>query len=83
LLYHTSRRLTRYRIHGYNTSIPSNEIDKLRKFFYNLRRGINDHELIIRSISNNNLIKYVIRLWGLKDKYTLSTSKYNFYLMTY
>jgi len=55
LLYHISRRLTRYRIHNYNTSIPFNEVDKLRRSFYNLRRAINDHELIIKNTSKYNL----------------------------
>ena len=75
LLYHTSRRLTRYRIHNYNTSIPFNEVDKLRRLFYNLRRAINGHELIIKNTSKNNL-EFIVKLQELEAKYILSTSKY-------
>jgi glycosyltransferase involved in cell wall biosynthesis len=76
LLYHTSRRLTRYRIHNHNTSIPFNEIDKLRRLFYNLRRAINDHELIIKNTSKNNYLKLIVKLQELEAKYILSTSNY-------
>ena len=76
LLYHTSRRLTRYRIHNYNTSIPFNEIDKLHRLFYNLRRAINDHGLIIKNTSKNNYLKLIVKLQELEAKYILSTSKY-------
>jgi hypothetical protein len=77
LLYHMSRKLTRYRIHSYNTSIPFNEIDKLRRSFFNLRRAIDDHELIINeTISRDNNLRLVIRLLELQAKYTLSTSRF-------
>jgi hypothetical protein len=75
-LYHTSKRLTRYRIHDYNTSIVFNEVDKLRRLFYNLRRAINDDELIIKNTSKNNYLKFIVKFFELEAKYALSTSNY-------
>jgi hypothetical protein len=77
LLYHTSCRLTKFRIHDYNSSIAFNEVDELRRVLFNLRRAINDHELIVNEVtSKNNYLRLVVRFLQLQAKYALSTSKY-------
>jgi hypothetical protein len=46
------------------------------RLFYNLRRAINDHGLIIKNTSKNNYLKLIVKLQELEAKYILSTSKY-------
>jgi hypothetical protein len=75
-LYHTSRRLTRYRIHDLNTSIPNNKIAELRRLFYNLRRAVYDHELILKEVLRDDYYSFVLRRFYLEAKYALSTSGY-------
>ncbi|MGC8949526.1 MAG: glycosyltransferase family 2 protein [Thermoprotei archaeon] len=76
-LYHTAHKLTKYRIHKINSSIAFNEVDKLRRYLFNLRRAINDHELIINEVLKlENLYVQVVRLQQLQAKYILAKSRY-------
>ncbi|MFP3317386.1 MAG: glycosyltransferase [Candidatus Nanopusillus sp.] len=75
LLYHTSQKLTKYRIHSYNSSIGLDKAGNLR-LLLNLRRAINDHELVINMSSTENGLRYAIKMFELDAKLNLSVSKY-------
>jgi hypothetical protein len=75
LLYHTSRRLTRYRIHE-SSSITFSSVGEI-KVLFNLRRAIEDHEYIIRTvIQKDNNFKYLICMFQLQARYGIASSRY-------
>ena len=75
LLYHTSRRLTRYRIHE-SSSITFSRVGEI-KVLFNLRRAIEDHEYIIMTvIQKDNNFKYLIRMFQLQARYGIASSRY-------
>jgi len=77
LLYHTARRLTRYRLHSSNVSIAFSDADRLRRMLFYYRKCIDDYKLIVNEvISRNNNLKFVIKFRELPFKYTLSTNKF-------
>jgi Glycosyl transferase family 2. len=72
-LFHTADRLTRYRIHNENISIPLDEKDKLRVLFYYMRY-INDLKIIFNNISPKNQVRSVIKMRLLNKKIALYSS---------
>ncbi|MGC9072514.1 MAG: FkbM family methyltransferase, partial [Acidilobus sp.] len=58
-LYHTSRRLTMYRLHVNNSSVGLDESGQLR-VLRNYQRAVRDHERILEGISRTNPMRVAI-----------------------
>ena len=70
LLYHTGKRLTRYRIHDSNASIGFTRRDQVRVFAY-FMSSIEDARLLLASTSSKNHVRETIKVGMLKAKLSL------------
>ena len=70
LLYYTRERLTRYRIHDDNLSVPFTREGLIRALM-NLMKAIEDHELVLANSSPGNRVRDFVRRSQLEAKLTL------------
>ena len=70
LLYHTGKRLTKYRIHDKNSSIPFTREGQVRALAY-LLRAIEDHKLVLANSSRGNRVRDFVKRSLLEARLTL------------
>ena len=69
-LYHTGRKLTKYRIHNKNVSIDLTQRDQIKMFLYYMK-AVEDLKLILANISPTNVTRRVIEMRLLGFKHSL------------
>ena len=69
-LYHTGKRLTKYRIHDKNVSIDLTQRDQIRMSLYYMK-AVEDLKLILANISPTNMTRRAIEMRLLRFKYSL------------